>query len=221
MTKYSIAIDGPAASGKSSTAEDLAKELDFQRIDSGSLYRAVTYLVLKEFGAQNLDIQNEKVKKFIKNLNISQRQAKTFSNEIDISEYLHKPEIDSNVGKVAKESYVREKMKKIQQEAIKYATNGIVIDGRDIGTVIIPDAFLKVFITAKDTTRALRRSNQTGQSYEEVLADLRKRDHEDITRQHGPLKKADDAVVIENDNITKREAVEMIVKIFNEKINKN
>lgn len=217
--KYSIAIDGPAASGKSSTAEDVAKELGFQRIDSGLLYRAVTWAVFEEFGSRNLNIEGEKVKNFIENLKITQSKTRTIWNSTDITDYLRTPTIDANVGKIAKELYVRNKVLQIQKEAIDHDVDGIVIDGRDIGTIVMPDAFLKVFVTALDTTRATRRSRQTGQDYEEVLTELRIRDHGDITRKHGPLKIANDAIVIENDNKTKEEVVEEIVTIFKSRVN--
>ena len=218
--KFSIAIDGPAASGKSSTAEEVARKLGFQRIDSGLLYRAITWLVLNEFGSIPSDLKDEKVKTFIQNLKIMQKKTRTFSSDTDISEHLRTHQIDCTVGKIAKELYVRNKVLEIQKEAMKNDGNGIVIDGRDIGTVVIPNAFLKVFITASDITRAKRRCNQTGEAFEKVLNELRIRDSDDISREHGPLKIAKDAIVIENDNKTKDETVEEIIQLFNNKFNK-
>lgn len=218
--KFSIAIDGPAASGKSSTAEEVARRLEFQRIDSGLLYRAITWLLLQEYSSIPIDLKNEKVKTFVQNLQITQRKTRTYNCDEDITDHLKTSEIDCKVGRVAKELYVRNKVLEIQREALKNDGEGIVIDGRDTGTVVIPDAFLKVFVTASDTTRAKRRSAQTGQDYEEVLRELRIRDHEDITREHGPLKIAEDAIVIENDNKTKDETVEEIIRLFKDKLNK-
>lgn len=215
--KFSIAIDGPAASGKSSTAEHVAKQLGFQRIDSGLIYRAVTYTVINQFG-RNADLNNENVKKFIENLEIKQVKSRTFNGESDISDYLRTAEIDSNVGKIANELFVRMKVLQIQKEALKHDVTGIVVDGRDIGTVVIPNAFLKIYVTAKDTTRAMRRSKQTGQNYEQVLEELRARDYNDMNRVHGALKVAEDAIVIENDELSKDRTVEMIIKIFNAKL---
>ena len=218
--KLAIAIDGPAASGKSSTAEEVARRLNFQRMDSGLLYRAVTWMILVKFKSLPSNLNDEKVKNYVENLKITQRNTRTFECEEDITDHLRTPEIDSNVGKIAKEYYIRCKVLEIQRDAIKNEGNGIVIDGRDIGTVVLPDAFLKVFVTATETTRAKRRSDQTGQAYEEVLHELRIRDTEDITREHGPLKIAVDAIVIKNDNMTKKETVDEIVRLFNEKLNK-
>lgn len=220
--KFTIAIDGPAASGKSSAAEIVAKTLGFQRIDSGLLYRAITYLISQRFGdIQALDLSSEEVQVFVNSLQISQSNTRILYGGEDITDYLRNPEIDSMVGKVARELYIREKTHRIQRYMIETDVPGIVIDGRDIGTVVIPDAFLKVFITAKDTTRAQRRSNQTGEDYESVLKKLRARDHDDISRKHGPLKQAEDAVLINNDTITLEETVGQVIKYFRNKMSGN
>lgn len=105
-------------------------------------------------------------------------------------------------------------MHELQHQLLSGSETGVVVDGRDIGTVVLPNAFLKVFITARDTTRAQRRFKQGSTSYEEILADIRQRDHHDMTREHGPLKVADDAIVIENDDMTLEKTVDMVVELF-------
>ncbi|ELA42452.1 cytidylate kinase [Vittaforma corneae ATCC 50505] len=220
--KFIIAIDGPAASGKSSAAEIVAKVLGFQRIDSGLLYRAITYLIYQKFGNfQAHDLNSEEVQIFVNALQISQSNSRIFYDGKDITDYLRNPEIDLNVGKIAKELYIREKTHEIQRSLMELDVPGIVIDGRDIGTVVVPNAFLKVFIAAKDTTRAQRRSKQTGENYEDVLKKLQDRDRDDINRKHGPLKKAEDAILIDNDNITLEETVNQIIKYFKNRMDGN
>lgn len=213
--KYTIAIDGPAASGKSTAAEHVSKKLGFYRLDSGLLYRAITYVLL--LSKLPLDLQSPVIKEKIESTQFSLVERRLLYETKDITDLLHTPEIDKNVGAVAKELYVREKLHKIQHEVINAPGEGIVVDGRDIGTVVIPNAFLKVFITAKDTTRASRRHAQSGLPIEEVLEDIKKRDYQDIHREHGPLKVADDAVVIENDEMTLEETVDFVVKLFNDR----
>lgn len=215
-----IAIDGPAASGKSSAAEIVAKVLGFQRVDSGLLYRAITYLVFKNFNYNtDLDLKSKEIKDFVDSLEIIQKNSKIFFKNEDITEELRTPFIDSIIGKVAKELFIREKTHEIQHNLIHGDLPGVVIDGRDIGTVVVPNAFIKFFITADATTRANRRSKQTGEDYNEVLEKLQKRDYDDINRKHGPLKQAEDAILIENDNITLQETVNKIVNIVKERLN--
>lgn len=218
--KFTIAIDGPAASGKSSTAEIVAKQLGFERLDSGLLYRSITFLIYQNWNEMNEShFENEEVKRFVDSIVIKQQKGRIFwkkddTQDIDITDNLRTPYIDSKVGKISALLYIRNKVHQIQGEVIEANKNGIVVDGRDIGTVVIPDAFLKVFITADDSVRAMRRSKEIGQSYDEVLEDLKRRDEIDRTRKHGPLKKADDALEIRNDKITLAETVKIIVDEF-------
>lgn len=220
--KLTIAIDGPAASGKSSAAGIIAKALGFERVDSGLLYRALAYLIYEKFNRnQHVDMNSEEVKSFVESLEIEQRNTRIFHNGQDITGFLRTPLVDTLVISVAKEPYIREKTHSIQRSMIHSDVGGIVIDGRDIGTVVMPDAFLKVFVTAGDNVRAQRRSLETGEAYEEVLVKLQKRDYEDINRKHGPLKKAADAIVIENDNIDLNETVNVVIGKLKEKLEKS
>lgn len=223
-----IAIDGPAASGKSHTASTLAKILGYERIDSGLLYRAVTFLTARHFevdadalNSVSFNLQQENIKNFVLSLSFTQKNGIIYYNGEDITKQLRTHEVDSMVGKVARELYIREKIHDIQKEMVKNIKNGVIIDGRDIGTVVLPNASLKLFITAKDTTRAERRANETGKDYNMVLEELKKRDFLDVTREHGPLKMADDAILIENDSLTLQETVEKVLTYIKKLESKN
>lgn len=217
MKNYTIAIDGPAASGKSTAAGIIAKKLGFNRLDSGMIYRAVTYIISTKY--PQLSLYDDEMVKNIKNLKLKFNKGKVYFEDKDITDELHTPMVDKQVGIVAKELYIRNRVHEIQHDIINSADTGFVVDGRDIGTVVLPNAFLKAFITAKDTTRAKRRTSQCNGNYNEVLADIRERDHHDITREHGPLKLADDAVLIENDDMTLEETVDKVIDLFNERKN--
>lgn len=218
--KFTIAIDGPAASGKSSAAEIVAKKLNFERLDSGLLYRSITFLIYQKWvGMNESNLEDEEVRKFVDSLNIKQHKGRILwmddtNQEIDITDHLRTPYIDSKVGKVSTLLYIRNKTRQIQGQVIEANKDGIVVDGRDIGTVVIPDAFLKVFITADDSVRAMRRSKQTGQNYDDVLKDLKERDRIDQTRKHGPLRKAEDAIEIKNDEISLEDTARIVVEEF-------
>lgn len=218
IKSYTIAIDGPAASGKTSAADLIAKKLGFERLNSGLIYRAITYILYNEYENSTLDrLKSEETQNFIHNLSIEQKNGKIYHKNNDITPYLTTSFIDAHVGAIAAEEYIRNKARDIQYSLIDKNTTGIVVDGRDIGTCIMPYAFLKVFITAKDSVRAMRRSKQTGEAFEGILQELIERDKADINRKHGPLKKADDAILIENDNLDLVSTVELILKHFNDK----
>lgn len=214
--KYSIAIDGPAASGKSTTANKVAKKLGFEWINSGLIYRTITYILNKD--TPGFEITDPKTVKKVNEIEIKIQNARIIYNNEDISNFLHTGKIDKLVGTVAKELYVREKAHKIQHEALDQIQTGVVMDGRDIGTVVLPNAFLKVFINASPLTRAKRRQKEeSSDNLNEILNDIIKRDECDIKRTHGPLKCADNALVINNDNMSLDQVVDMIVEEFKKK----
>ncbi|KAM0685647.1 hypothetical protein COBT_003139 [Conglomerata obtusa] len=214
---FQIAIDGPSGVGKSSTAQALAKKLNFTRIDSGTLYRALTYIILKkqpvitdEYMLQNTE--------YICNLSFDVCADRIVHDGLDIKKYLRHRDVDLFVSVVARQPFVREKIR-VMQNALMESHGGVIIDGRDIGTVIMPDADVKVFLTAREDVRAQRRwiENNKVDEYEKVLNDMRRRDFEDINREFGPLKKAEDAVVVDNSDIGFDEQVEIIFKLVKEK----
>ena len=210
---YKIAVDGPAASGKSSTSSMVASKLGFSHLISGNLYRAITHGLLKTFGC--ICLEDNKQKEYVQNLRIEMMNKRVILNDEDVSDMLREEQIDKNVNAVAKEEFVRSKVTMVQRSIIDAEKNGIVIDGRDTGSKIMPDADLKVYLTATPETRANRRLKESfGESYEELLEAIKKRDHEDKTRKHSPLIIVKDSVVIENDNMTLEETADEIIRYF-------
>ena len=214
-----IAIDGYSSTGKSTTAKAVAKALGYVYIDTGAMYRAVTYLALEKGYASTSGIE---VKSLMKVLRKSEIKF-VYNPELGFSEiYLDGKNIENEirgieianwVSEVAKQSEVRTYLVDLQRKMGK--DKGIVMDGRDIGTTVFPEAELKIFMTASEQVRAERRYRELqakgdNASFEEVLANIQHRDHIDTTRKESPLRKADDAIVIDNTNLTIEEQVEKI-----------
>jgi len=219
--KYTIAIDGPAASGKSSTAEAIAKRLRFERLDSGMLYRAITFLIYEKFN--DFDEKSPNILDFVNSIRLEQKNGRMLYENRDITDYLRTADVDSKVGLVARQLFVRRKTFEMQQDILRKFNaldnvSGIVVDGRDIGTVVLPNAFLKLYITAEASKRAERRSKQTGEDFDAVLEEIERRDSHDTTREHGRLVCADDAILIDNGLLTLDQTVDMIIEIFNRKV---
>lgn len=214
MKVYKIAIDGPAGSGKSSTSDLLAKRLGFSYLISGNLYRAITYALLRQFG--EIKLKDDRQQRFVEDVNIAVESNRLFLDGEDISMFLRGEKIDRWIIPVAKERYVRERVSDLQKNVIALEKRGIIVDGRDIASKIMPDADLKIFLTARPDTRARRRhiESKNCESYEDILEGIRQRDHVDRTREHSPLLATDDAVVIENDGMTMEETVNEIIKHF-------
>ncbi|AZQ62636.1 (d)CMP kinase [Flammeovirga pectinis] len=219
MEKIIIALDGHAGCGKSTTAKAVAKELDYIFIDTGAMYRAVTYYFLSnnvDF-SDALEVENalkEISLKFV--LNPTSGIGEIHINGENVEPFIRNMEITSRVSDVASIKAVRVFNVAEQQEMGK--EKGIVMDGRDIGTVVFPNAELKIFMTADVTVRAKRRlvemeSKGVDTSLEDVEADIRNRDHLDSTRKESPLKKADDAVVVDTSGLTIDQQVESILKL--------
>ena len=217
--KLIIAIDGVSSSGKSTIASALAKKLNYIYIDTGAMYRALTY----KFLANNVDIHNpQEIKDILKNTTIKfeliDGKNTIFLDNKPVEDVIRTLKVSDNVSEVSKIPEVREFLVKIQRELGK--NGGVVMDGRDIGTVVFPDANVKFFITADINKRAKRRQKEleekTGQKHEfkEVLGNLEKRDRIDSQREHSPLKIADDAILINTDNMTKEEQLEYVLNLI-------
>ena len=213
-----IAIDGPAGSGKSSVSKLVAKKLGFISVDTGALYRAVAYFLKVEgvgIGSPNA------LEDALKNINLEAKsiggEFRVFLNREDVTENLRSEEISLLASKISKIKAVRELLLDLQRDFAK-KTN-VVMDGRDIGTVIIPDAQVKIFLTASLDQRAARRRGDFGGkvSFEEVLRDLEKRDYQDANREISPLKKAKDAILIDSTGMSLKETVEKICEIAKER----
>ncbi len=222
--KITIAIDGPAASGKSTTARRVAQKLGYLYIDSGAMYRAVTLLALRK----GIDVHDAAaVARIAREADIRFRsdgapgQTVIYLNGEEVSREIRTPDIDRNISPVAANPQVREILVRKQQELGRHG--GVVMDGRDIGTVVFPQAELKVFMQASAEERARRRQKELAQKgievpLEQILQEIRRRDWEDMNRTHGPLKKAPDALELDTTHLTIEEQVEQIVKWARERI---
>jgi cytidylate kinase len=219
-----IAIDGPAASGKSTTAREVAHRLKYVYIDSGAMYRAVTLKALQ----QNIPVINvEQVAEIAEKLQLEfgRNNQKTiiYMNGIDVSGKIRTPQIDRNISPIAANPAVRKTMGKKQQGMGK--NGGVLMDGRDIGTVVFPEADLKIFMVASVEERALRRKKEMEQKgvqldIDKVINDIEYRDQQDQSRAFGPLKKAKDAVEINTTRLTIEEQISKILELVREIVKK-
>ena len=201
-----IAIDGPAGSGKSTVAKKIAEKLNIIYIDTGAMYRAIT-LKLK-------DIDKKYYREACNNTNIEFINNKIFLDGKDVSSQIRSEEISKLTSDISKIDFVRKKLVSIQKEIA--AKNSVVMEGRDITTVVLPDADYKFYLSASPEIRAKRRTLQLKEKglnadYEEILRDIKKRDNNDIKRENSPLKVADDAIVIDSSNLTAEESIEKIL----------
>jgi cytidylate kinase len=223
MQKIVIAIDGYSACGKSSTAKEVAKELNYRYIDSGAMYRAVTLYFLDHLVA----ITNPReVEKAIREIQLSflvnaKGVSELFMNGINVEKDIRKMRISENVSPVSALKEVREAMVAIQRKLGK--EKGIVMDGRDIGSVVFPQAELKLFLTAEMLVRAFRRQKELLQrddlvDIDTIVENLTKRDQIDSTRKESPLIKSPDAVLIDTTHITIDEQVDEVVRLAFSKI---
>ena len=223
MKKITIAIDGYSSCGKSTMAKDLAREVGYIYIDSGAMYRAVTLYCLENqlFTAEGID--TAKLEAAMLNIQISfqlnpdTQRPMTYLNGVNVEDRIRTMEVSSHVSPVAALPFVREALVKLQQEMGK--AKGIVMDGRDIGTVVFPDAELKIFVVASAEIRAQRRYDELkakGQeaSYEEILANVKERDYIDQNRAVSPLRQAEDAILLDNSNLTIEEQKQWLAEQF-------
>ena len=214
MRKITFAIDGPAASGKSTVAKEVARALNYIYIDSGAMYRALTLKALNE----KIDIKDEKsLIEMTKNTKIEIINERIYLDGVDVSETIRGIEVTNNVSTVCSYAGIREEMVNLQK---KYGSKlgGIVMDGRDIGTTVFPNAELKIFQTASVEQRALRRYEENmrkgiGSDLETLKKEIELRDFKDSTREISPLRKADDAIVLDTSYLTPKEVVEKIVEL--------
>ena len=225
MKTITIAIDGHSSSGKSTMAKDLAREIGYTYIDTGAMYRAVTLYALRHHLFEGDTIQEAALKQALPDIQIAFRpneatsRPDTYLNGLCVEQEIRGMEVADHVSQVAALGFVREALVAKQQEMGR--AKGVVMDGRDIGTVVFPDAELKFFITASPEVRAQRRMAELqakgeSASYEEVLANIRKRDYLDTHREVGPLRQADDARVLDNSNMTIPEQKAWLLAQFHE-----
>lgn len=207
-----IAIDGPAGAGKSTVARAVAARLGFTFLDSGAMYRCVALAAL-EAGA-DLD-DGDALASLAAGLEIGLDRARVLLGGRDVSAAIRTPEVTAAASRVSVHPGVREAMVGRQQALI--AAGSYVAEGRDIGTVVSPEAPLKVFLTAADEERARRRARQSGEALEAVLAAQRARDSRDSEREHGALRAAADAVEVDTTALTQQQVVERIVALAHER----
>lgn len=219
MKRLSIAIDGPAGAGKSSVAKILAKDLGYTYLDTGAMYRAVTYAALSRGLTEKKDIiaMAEGLSMKVAPGDPSMR---VFLNEKEVTEFLRTPEVSAAVSAVSAIPEIRTLMVDLQRKLS--AAGGTVLDGRDIGTVVLPQADVKIFLTASPRTRAVRRYKEMceknpGITVDEIEADIKARDLQDSTREASPLREAEDAVHVDNSDLTLAETAAVIRKICDEK----
>ena len=212
-----IAIDGPAGSGKSTISKLVAKDLDLIYLDTGAMYRLVTLKALK-MGILDENLENlDKINELLDNLEIDIREDGFYLDGVDVSEEIRKPIVSENVSKIAAIKEVRIKMVDLQR-ALSKAKN-VILDGRDIGTVVFPNADLKVFLVADARERANRRYKELTEkgenvSLEEIYQNILMRDKIDSTREEAPLKKAEDAVEVDTTSKNIDEVKEKILNLY-------
>lgn len=225
MKNITIAIDGFSSTGKSTLAKQLAKYLGYIYVDTGAMYRAVTYFAMQngyisdDFFDKKTLINSLSVIKLHFIFNSELGFAEMYLNDENIENQIRTIEVSNFVSKVAEISEVRAKLVEQQQEMGK--NKGIVMDGRDIGTVVFPKAELKIFMTASAETRAKRRFDELSQkgddvSYEEVLNNIQERDYIDSHREDSPLIIADDAIEIDNSYLSREEQFEVVLELVKE-----
>lgn len=228
MKKITIAVDGFSSSGKSTMAKDLAKKIGYIYIDTGAMYRAVTLYSLRQKFLSSQGVNEPLLQKAMKEIvitfhpNEQTGRPDTYLNGENVEKEIRGMEVADHVSTIAALGFVRRELVKKQQAMGK--EKGVVMDGRDIGTVVFPDAELKIFVTASPEVRAQRRVDELlgkGESisYEEVLANVKKRDHIDSTRQESPLRQADDALVLDNSHMTIPEQMDWLLVQYKKVIN--
>lgn len=211
MKKITIAIDGHSSCGKSTMAKDLARRIGYVYIDTGAMYRAVTLFAMRHNLIANGQVDAAKLQEEMGNIHISLRlnpetqRPDTYLNGECVEREIRTMEVSRHVSLIAALPFVRSAMVEMQREMGK--EKGVVMDGRDIGTVVFPHAELKIFVTASAEVRAQRRYDELtakGEkcNYEEILENVKERDHIDSTRETSPLRQAEDAIVLDNTHMT-------------------
>ncbi len=225
MKRIVVAIDGYSSCGKSTIAKELAKYAGYIYVDTGAMYRSVALYVLKNGWISDNKVDEEKLKNSIGNLKITFQPNKngmqdTFLNDENVEKEIRNLQVSNVASRISTLSFVREEL--VRQQQLMGKEKGLVMDGRDIGTVVFPNAELKIFLTASAEIRAKRRFDEMSEkgenpNYDEVLENVKERDLRDTTRKESPLKQAEDAIVVDNSALSREEQWEVIKKLFKEK----
>ena len=223
MKKITIAIDGHSSCGKSTMAKDLAREVGYVYVDTGAMYRCVTLYALRHGLFTDGDIDEDALRRALPDLHISFKfnaeagRPDTYLNGELVERDIRTMEVSSHVSPIATLGFVREAM--VAQQQLMGRDKGVVMDGRDIGTVVFPDAELKIFVTASAEVRAQRRYDELQQKgmpadYADILKNVQERDYIDTHLEVSPLRKADDAIELDNSNMTIEEQREWLLEKF-------
>lgn len=221
MKKLTIAIDGPAGAGKSTVAQIVARSLDYTYIDTGAMYRAVTWLAMKNnIGLDNQELLTETARHADINLEFIDGKTRVYVDGMEVTEQIRMPEVSRLVAKVAQIPEIREVLISKQRKMAK--NGGVVMDGRDISSYVLPNADVKLFLTASIEERARRRWRELTAkgvevSLKDIANDIACRDKQDCERKVAPLKRAEDALLIDTTGLTIEGAVEKIINICRER----
>ena len=226
MRKIIVAIDGFSSCGKSTMAKQLAADAGYIYVDTGAMYRAVSLFCMRNGWMDETHMEVEKIEKNIHKIHLAFQKnadgkAEILLNGENVEHEIRSLEVSNGASRVSTLKAVRSEL--VGQQQLMGAEKGIVMDGRDIGTVVFPDAELKIFLTASPEIRAKRRMDELmakGEAvvYEEVLANVKERDERDQNRKESPLKKAEDAIVIDNTNLTPGEQQAILNDLFTKKL---
>jgi len=224
LKKIIIAIDGPAGSGKSTAAKNIAQKLGFTYLDTGAMYRAITFIALRNGIAENISAVIEMARRINLKLRFENGVTRVFVDNEEVTEQIRSSEVNGKVSDISKIPEVRAELVKIQKRLGE--EGNIVAEGRDVTTVVFPNADLKIFLTALIEIRAKRRLREYQDknisiTLEEVKANLEKRDRIDSGREISPLKKADDAIEFDNSAFTPEQDYEFLLKKINEVLKKS
>jgi CMP/dCMP kinase len=219
---FTIAIDGPAGTGKSSVSKCLARAVGARYLDTGAMYRIVTLYVLRAgVNLSDPDAIASAAAKVPLSVGYDPDEDHCYLGEEDVSSLIRHDEVTRAVSAVSAVPAVRERLVQLQRQ-LAAGESSVVVEGRDIGTVVLPDADVKFFLMASAQTRARRRNDQNiaaglGDDYDAVLADVQRRDHLDSTRAVSPLRAADDAIIVDTSDMTESEVVRHLVKVVEER----
>lgn len=225
MKKIIVAIDGFSGCGKSTMAKELAREAGYVYVDTGAMYRAISLFCIQNEWMSDSEIDSQALEAHINSIRIEFKTnekgiSETYLNGKNIENEIRTLEVANGASRVSTLGFVRREL--VRQQQLMGDKKGIVMDGRDIGTVVFPTAELKIFLTASPETRAQRRFDEMMEkgeevNYEDVLANVIERDDRDQNRVESPLRKADDAIEIDNSNLTRAEQREILRTLFAEK----
>lgn len=213
-----IAVDGPSGSGKSSISKESANRLGFSFLDTGAMYRSVTWFCVTEnLDEEELIVERINNKDFKLDISTDPLKDQVKVNDEDVSKIIREDEITSQVSHFAAMPKIRQFLVSKQRELVKASNSGIIVEGRDIGSVVLPEADFKIFITANDDVRAKRRAIQIDSNENDVLVAQRKRDLLDSSRKVSPLVIPDGAVILDNSDLDFEQSVEKFIDIVSEK----